>query len=383
MNIIVLSQHFLPMEGGSINWMLNSYSRLAPERTVFLVGRQPGEKAVDGTLPFPVVRMEMEMDDWDPTVPLSFRRYWKIFRRLGRLIKETDAAQVHCTKVFPEALAALPARWMLKTPYVVYAHGEEIITARMSRKLAALIGPVYRGASAVIANSKNTRRLLEDIGVPAGKIQTIHPGVDARRFSSEGDGENIRSRYGIGSAPLLLTVGRLQKRKGHDMAIRALAALRKRFPGVRYLIVGAGEEEVGLRSLAHDQGVSDAVVFAGKLPDEDLPGCYAACDVFIMANRTVNQDIEGFGMVFLEANAAGKPVIGGISGGTEDAIVDGETGFRVDAERPEAVATAIERLLADPELRKRMGRAGRRRVEREFSWDRVVQKTRRVAERVR
>ncbi|MFP4389697.1 MAG: glycosyltransferase family 4 protein, partial [Desulfococcaceae bacterium] len=235
--------------------------------------------------------------------------------------------------------------------------------------------------SAVIANSRNTRRILEEIGVPPQKIQTIHPGVDAHRFSSEADGNAVRARYGIGDSPLLLTVGRLQKRKGHDMVIRALATVRKRFPGVRYLVVGAGDEEEGLRSLALDLGVSDAVVFAGKLPEEDLPSCYAACDLFIMANRTVNQDIEGFGMVFLEANAAGKPVIGGVSGGTQDAIVDGETGFRVDAEGPAAIATAIERLLADPDLRKRMGCAGRRRVEREFGWDRVVEKTRRVAER--
>jgi phosphatidylinositol alpha-1,6-mannosyltransferase len=326
----------------------------------------------------------MGMDDWDPTVPKSGLRYLDIAWQTGRLVREFGAEQVHCAKIFPEGLAAYFVRRFRGIPYVLYAHGEEITTAAESRKLRFLVGPVYRAASALIANSFNTRSLLEDVGVPPERIHTIHPGVDLNRFRCrEGEGERTRRVLGIGKIPLLLTVGRLQKRKGQDVVIKALPEVRKRFPDVRYLIVGDGEEAENLRRLAEAKGVSDNVLFAGKVPDSDLPGFYAACDLFIMANRAVNGDIEGFGMVFLEANAAGKPVIGGISGGTRDAILDGQTGVRVEGERPEAVASAIVRLLADPDLRNRMGEAGRRRVVRDFSWDSVVEKTRRLAGELR
>lgn len=381
--LLILTQHFLPMEGGSINWLVNVYGRHMPEESLFLAGSQPGEADVDSQLPFAVDRIPMGMADWDPTAPKSFIRYCAMAIQTIRRVRSFGVEQVHCAKLFPEGLAAFLVRRFHGTPYIVYAHGEEISTALESRKLAFLVAPIYRGASAVIANSHNTRRLLESIGLDQRHIHVIHPGVDLERFHPGSESKaDIRRRFGIGGSPVLLTVGRLQKRKGHDAVIQALPAVREQFPDVTYLVVGNGEELSPLRELASAIGVSEAVNFVGKVSDSDLPAYYAACDLFVMANRAVNGDIEGFGMVFLEANAAGKPVVAGRSGGTADAVVDGRTGRLVDGEQPSAIAAALVQLLSSPDEMARMGRAGRKRVIREFSWERVVQKTRWVVESV-
>jgi phosphatidylinositol alpha-1,6-mannosyltransferase len=174
---------------------------------------------------------------------------------------------------------------------------------------------------------------------------------------------------------VVLTVGRRVERPGHDLVIRALTALEEQ--SVRYVIAGTGPEEGRLRRLVEALGVRDRVLFTGHVPDEDLPGLYAACDVFVMPSRALGarDGIEGFGTVFLEAGACAKPVIGGWSGGVSEAVEDGVTGLLVDPHDPEALAEALRRLLRDPELRRRMGEAGRTRAERmEAAWAEAVRR---------
>jgi phosphatidylinositol alpha-1,6-mannosyltransferase len=189
----------------------------------------------------------------------------------------------------------------------------------------------------------------------------------------------VRQRHNLGRSPVLLTVGRLQRRKGQDMAIQALPRIMKKFPDVKYMIVGSGEEYASLQRLAQDVGVRDRVIFVGRIADGEQAAYYAACDVFLMPNRQIGEDIEGFGIVFLEAGAAGKPVIGGTSGGTGEAILDEVTGLRVNGENIQEIATAVVELLANPAKARAMGECGRRRVETEFSWESVVERTREVA----
>jgi phosphatidylinositol alpha-1,6-mannosyltransferase len=264
-------------------------------------------------------------------------------------------------------------------PYVVYAHGEEILFGLTSRKLAWLLPKIYQRAAAVIANSRHTKALLQGLGIDAEKIYLIHPGVDTRAFCVSKDvAQQIRQQHNLGASPVLLTVGRMQRRKGQDMVIRALPHIAHATPQIRYVIVGTGEELASLQALAQSVGVTERVIFAGNVPDQELAAYYAACDLFIMPNRQIDSDIEGFGIVFLEAGAAGKPVIGGRSGGTDDAIVHGVTGLRVDGTNVEAIAAAVLSLLTDTAKAKLMGEAGRRRVEQEFTWEAVVEQTRRL-----
>jgi phosphatidyl-myo-inositol dimannoside synthase len=374
--ILVLTEHFLPLVGGSITWLVNTYSRYRPTDTVLIAGQHSGAETIDSSLPFRVERTAMTMADWDPTLLPSLARYLQISRYVYTNCRRYEIQQIHCAKVLPEGLIALFIKLVKRIPYLLYAHGEEIQTGLTSRKFRWLIPKIYGAASVIIANSRNTQALLQGIGVDLAKIHIIHPGVNFHFFhNGQQSAQMIRERHDLGDVAVVLSVGRLQRRKGHDMVIRALPLIKSKFPRVTYLIVGAGEELTPLQALVDKIGVTDSVIFVGYVTDEELPAYYAACDVFIMPNREIDGDIEGFGMVYLEANAAGKPVIGGKSGGTRDAILDGITGVLVDGNSIEQIASATISLLADPEKSETMGKNGRQRASQEFTWDGVIQRT--------
>lgn len=255
-------------------------------------------------------------------------------------------------------------------PYALYIHGEEMNTASTSRELTWLARRVLSGARFLIANSRNTERILrEEWQVPPERIHVLHPGVDTLRFVPAPCDETVRSRLGWGTRPVVLTVGRLQKRKGHDQLIAALPAVRRHAPDVLYAIAGDGEERAYLQQLVVQHGVAGQVQFMGEIADDQLITCYQQCDVFALPNRQIGRDIEGFGMVLLEAQACGKPVIAGTSGGTAETMRVGETGYTVPCDGPDELAALLIRLLGDRALCERMGHAGRAWVEAHFDWD--------------
>jgi phosphatidylinositol alpha-1,6-mannosyltransferase len=242
---------------------------------------------------------------------------------------------------------------------------------------------VVRQAALCIANCDNTADRIASYGVPEARIRVVRPGVDCDRFHPAVDGSALRASLAGPDDVLLVAVGRLQRRKGHDHTIRALALLREQgLMHIRLAISGIGEMEGELRSMAAQLGVADAVTFLGRIAQGDLPALYAAADVFAMPNRDVGADFEGFGIVFLEAQATALPVIAGRSGGAPEAVVEDRTALLVDGSRPEAIAGAIRRLAADPELRARMGAAGRRHVLEHCRWSVAAQKLRAIHEEV-
>ncbi len=226
------------------------------------------------------------------------------------------------------------------------------------------------GTAAVIANSENTALLLRRVGVPRAKIKIVHPGVDHARFRPDVDATAVRRRYAPRGEFLLLSVGRLQARKGHDLAIQAIARLGRR--DLHYVIVGDGNELQRLKQLTQDTGVTSLVTFEPRISPELLPTYYAASDVFLHPNRNDGEDFEGFGLVFLEAAAAGVPVIGGRSGGVPEAVAENETGLLVTGTDPDELAAALRQLLDVASLRARMGSAARSRVLDRFTWDRAA-----------
>jgi phosphatidylinositol alpha-1,6-mannosyltransferase len=267
--------------------------------------------------------------------------------------------------------------WLLgrlaRVPYVVYAQGEELsgplTGGRLGQARFRLTRAVLRGAAAVVCISRFTRDLVaRDYGIPEARLPLFLPTVDPAEASLEpGTGDAARRALGAGG-PLLLMVGRLaQRRKGFDRAIEALPAILARHPAARLVIAGPGDQRE-LRAAAEAAGVAGAVVFAGEVERARLMALYAACDLFLLPTRTMaDGDTEGFGVVFLEANLHGKAVVAGRTGGTADAVVDGQTGLLVDGGDAAAVAAAVTRLLDDPGLAARLGRQGRERVHREFS----------------
>ena len=176
-----------------------------------------------------------------------------------------------------------------------------------------------------------------------------------------------------------MCVSRLVPRKGQDVLIPAMPMIRRLVPDAALLLVGDGPYRPKLAALAQE-APPGSVVFAGEVPDDDLPACYAACDVFAMPcrSRWGGLEVEGFGIVFLEAGASAKPVVAGRSGGAEEAVADLRTGALVEGREPKAVALAVAGLLADPGLSERYGRAGRERVESGFTWDRQADRLARI-----
>jgi phosphatidylinositol alpha-1,6-mannosyltransferase len=367
-DVLLVSQFFPPAIGGSASLLANVYSRLGrPVRVLTDAGSSPSPDGPSGALD--VRHAKLATPHWGLAHPAGLLRHARTAALLRRLAR--PRAAVHCARVLPEGVAACLARCAGGPPYVCWSHGEDLATAGTSRELTLVTRLVLRGAACALANSANTAALLERFGVPRGEVRVAYPGVDPQRFRPDVDGNPVRRRLGAERDLLLLSVGRLQRRKGHDTAIRALAALGPA-RAVRYVIVGTGEEERTLRRLAQECGVAGRVCFEGAVPDAELPSYYAACDVFLLPNRKDGEDIEGFGIVFLEAQAAARPVVAGRTGGAPEAVAEGETGLLVGGDDVAELAAALDSLLSSAELRARLGAAGRARVLREFSWERAA-----------
>ncbi|NEB78441.1 glycosyltransferase family 4 protein, partial [Streptomyces sp. SID14478] len=203
-------------------------------------------------------------------------------------------------------------------------------------------------------------------------LERLAPGVDTEAFRPGLDPRPVRARHGIGDRePVVLCAARLVPRKGQDVLVEALPMVRRVVPGTRLLLVGAGPYERRIRQRAERNGVLGAVVFAGGRAHAELPGYYAAADVFAMPcrSRRAGLEVEGLGIVLLEAAAAGLPVVAGDSGGAPDTVREGESGYVVDGRSPAAVADRLVRLLLDREAARDMGAKGRERVVREWNWE--------------
>jgi phosphatidylinositol alpha-1,6-mannosyltransferase len=247
---------------------------------------------------------------------------------------------------------------------------------------------IYEGAAGIVANSAFTACLTSDAMAEARvtrapPLAAIDLGTDPAHFHPGRDDGTLRKRFGFGDAPLMLTVARLVPHKGQDTAIAVLATLRDRLPALRYLVVGSGGDKARLARMAEQLGVSDRVVFAGQLSDDDIAQAYATATVYVGLSRVEREvNVEGFGISFVEAAASGTPSVAGDSGGVSAAVRDGEMGFLVPPTDVAVAANAVARLVASPELRAWMGDAARQAVETHYNWDRVARETAAFADTV-
>lgn len=373
LRLLVLSELFLPTKGGTAVWAAEVYKRLGGKDIHIVTADVPGAQAFDASHPNRVHRLDLRRVPW--LRPESLLMYWRFFRRSLYLALSRRFDAVHAFRALPEGLVAwLVARLTLR-PVVLYAHGEELTTWGRGGKYAAMRFAL-RHADQVIANSEHTRATLAGMGIAPARIHLIHPGVDTDVFRPGLSTAGLRESLGIGAdEKLVFSVGRLSRRKGFDHTLRAVAMLREEGLPVRYVIAGIGEDADYLDSLIRDLGLAGIAHRIGLVSEADLPRWLNACDVFAMPNREINGDNEGFGMVFIEAAACGKPVIAGKAGGAASAVLDRQTGLLVDGADVADVARGLRDLLSDPARAARMGEAGCRRAHAELSWARVAEKT--------
>jgi phosphatidylinositol alpha-1,6-mannosyltransferase len=289
----------------------------------------------------------------------------RLFARVARIVRRERIAVVVVGELVYGGWLVAPCRFLLRRKVVLYIHGEELAMDYRPVTIAqALRGMYLRLADAIVTVSRfGQDTLIERYGVPSAKIDLITNGIDLERFQPRPDNTALRSRYGLTGKRILLTVGRLSERKGMDRMIEALPIVLSRHPNVHYLIVGEGEYRAHLERLVAKRQLAGQVTFAGRVPDRCLLDHYAIADVFVMPHRQLpSGDTEGFGVVFLEANACGVPVVAGVSGGAPDAVQNHVNGLTVDGDDVGAIAQAVLQILEDDGLRDRLRQGGLARV---------------------
>ena len=376
-NILALSETYMPYGGGHVVWLHNLCRRMGDVRV--LTGKRPElarRETIDGV---DVCRINLSRC---PILrPESLWLYVNFQVQTIRRCLAKRPEVIIASRVLPEGLVSTRVGRLLRIPTIVIAHGEEITcwggqATRNRRRLTSAmkrrsLWRTYHRADKIVANSRYTQDLLLSGGMAPEKVALIHPGTDVQQYSpADKDGE-LLSQWGLEGKRVVLSVGTLKDRKGQAMTVRAMPEILRAVPNAMYVIVGGGAKEAEIRQVVKTLGLESKVVFAGKIRTELLPKAYNIADVFIMANRQLpeSHDVEGFGIVFLEASACQVPVIGGRSGGVPDAIADGQTGLLVDGSDPMDIARAVIRVLTDSDLADRFGRAGRDRVCRSLTWD--------------
>ncbi|MDT9687981.1 glycosyltransferase family 4 protein [Streptomyces sp. P9(2023)] len=371
---LIVTNDFPPRPGGIQAFLHNMALRLDPERVVVYASTWKRSRegieataAFDAEQPFMVVR-----DSTTMLLPTP-----RVTARATALLREHGCESVWFGAAAPLGLMAPALRKAGARRLVATTHGHEAGWAQLpgSRQLLRRIG---EGTDTITYLGEYTRSRIAGALTPAaaGRMVQLPPGVDEKTFHPDSGGAAVRERLGLSDRPVVVCVSRLVPRKGQDTLIRALPEILRRVPGTVLLIVGGGPYEKDLRRLAATTGVSDSVRFTGAVPWEELPAHYGAGDVFAMPCRTRRGglDVEGLGIVYLEASATGLPVVAGDSGGAPDAVLDGETGWVVRGDSPEESADRIATLLLDPELRRRMGTRGRAWVEDRWRWDLLAER---------
>ena len=289
-------------------------------------------------------------------LPLKARVLWTAARIIRR-----ERIEVICIGELNSGSWLGPIlKTLFGTKIINYIHGEEITTTTVYRFYGRSRRRHLRRADAVIAVSDFTKDALTGImDVPPEKIEVIFNGVDNHRFTPRPKNPVLVERYGLDGKRILVSVGRLVERKGIDHVLKALPAVLQAHPDVHFVVVGDGPYRPRLEEIAREEGVEDHVTFAGSVPADTLVDHYALGDLFVMPNRRLaDGDTEGFGLVFLEANACGKPVIGGRAGGAVEAIQDGVSGLLVDGWSVAEIADAITRVLGDSTLYRKLQDGG-------------------------
>jgi len=359
--ILIPTADYPPIEGG-ISTVARHLARelSALGHDVTLVAPWfPNAEGIDRAEPLRVIRYRGYGLGWARVLPMF----------IACLRDARKADLVVAINVSSGGLIALAARRLFHTPFVALAYGYEFMKFPTRSLPASLLRRVYRNATVVVAISRFTRDKLIEFGVDDSAIEVCLPGAATPYPPTPAAIEAIKRKLSLNGHRLVLAVGRMVPRKGHLTLVRAMPRVLERHPGTVLVCAGRGPCRDEVERLASDTQVSGSLRLPGHLDDAEINALYSICDVFALpAAEGPGGQAEGFGLVFAEAAAHGKPVVAGNSGGIPDAVRDGETGLLVRPEDPDATASAIDRLLSSAETSARMGAAGRRRVETELNW---------------
>ena len=389
-DVLIVSSTFPPVIGGS-SVVYSQLCSNAPDRIVGLGPSKdyetgnvlPGTAELDAKAPYIMRRLDYLRPPVSTKPKGRILRLWSIFvddlpvmiRAFFFVAALTNyyRVKVVCVgELIDHGWLVLPVRYLLGRKVILYTHGEEIASSSV-RLLGRLRGYFLRQADAIISVSQFCKDgIVSNYGISPSKIHVVSNGVDLETFCK---GERDRTVFApkIRDRVIILSVSRLVERKGQEFLIRAMPDILREIPQAQCVIVGAGPLESFLKDLTAKLKLDDSVSFQGSVPLDELVRFYRAADVFVLPCRTMpDNSTEGFGLVFLEANACGMPVVAGAAGGTVEAVIDGKTGLLVDGTNVQEISTAVKRILRDPEFAKQLADGGWRRAQ-DVGWSKVAQ----------
>jgi phosphatidylinositol alpha-1,6-mannosyltransferase len=371
---LIVTNDFPPRQGGIQSFVHELARRLPPEQLTVYAPAWDGAAEFDAKQPFEVIRHPTSL-----MLPMP-----SVTGRAAAIAKTRHCEAVIFGAAAPLGLITPALRRVGVGKAIAITHGHEAGWAALPGA-RALLRRVGDQTDIVTYLGEYFRHRLAGALSPAAaaRMTRLHPGVDAARFRPDPEArETIRARYGLAGCPVVVCVSRLVRRKGQDTLLKAWPAVKEKVPDAALLIVSGGPREAALHRLSERTGLAHSVRFTGAVRAAELPAHYAAGDVFAMPCRTRRGglDVEGLGIVYLEASATGLPVVGGDSGGAPDAILDGETGYVVPGRDTGALAERLIALLSDPATARAMGDKGRAWVERDWSWDLTAARLRALLE---
>ncbi len=350
MRCLLVTLEYPPFYGGVANYYGHLVQAWPPEDEIVVIDNKEGQLLA-------------------PRGKWPWRRS---FATLWRTLRQSHFDFLLVGQILPLGTVVWLLSFILPIKYGVFLHGmdwgEAVARPRKMWLAKRILG---RSALVIAVNSYTAELIKRAQPSVSGRVVIVNPGIDnvSPPFIAPEYLASLRQRYNLDNCSILLTVGRVVERKGVDKVLEAMSQLLPYYPKLRYIIVGDGPYLKICKELAVDLGLNEAVIFITDADDNEKAAWYQLADIFVMASRSKGSDFEGFGIVYLEANQAGKPVIAGQSGGVRDAVVDGETGLMVDPQSSEAIAQAVRCLLDDESLRRRLGETGQARLS-QFLWSR-------------
>jgi phosphatidylinositol alpha-1,6-mannosyltransferase len=381
MKILFITIDFPPDVGGVANYYRNVCHYLSGVDLTLLTEKRGNNDSFDQEKKYKIIRKDLFYKSiWPKWLKMLFVVY--------KSVKNEKPDWIFVGQVLPVGTVVYLLQKIFKFKYLVFTHGTDInVPLNYPRKRKIMIR-ILKKADNIAANSHYTMKRLAHLGVNEDKVVVLFPcplvknqestllRTDLRQgFGGQGSKkQELIKQYGLENKFVLLTIGRIVERKGIDNVIEALSEVKKEFNDFVYLVVGKGPDKSRLADLISKYNLSENVKLVGYVSDKELQLFYQACDIYIMTPREIEGDVEGFGMVYLEANFHGKPVIASRTGGVIEAVLDNQTGLLSDQGNIEQIKDAILRLIKDKDLRERLGENGRKRVADKFQWQEQVGK---------
>lgn len=373
-NRLFITLDFPPENGGIQNYIYGLVTHLDPQKTVVLTSNRIGKEAFkpyDSKEKYKTYRINI-----NNRVPL----YKQLFQLLilyvyiFRITKMYKIDELHFGNVMPIGLIGPLASKLLKVKFFPYIHGLDFLESKNSNIKHKLVNYCLRNATKIICNSNYTKSILIESGLEASSITIIHPGITKKDKVSKVDKEDVLKKYMLNDKFILITVGRLVKRKGHDKVIEALKEIISINGNIKYVICGEGPERKNLEELVKTYKLEGYVIFTGNTDSKELESLYSIAHLFIMPNREIKEagDVEGYGIVFLEAGIHRLPVVGGNNGGVPDAVINGETGILIDSSDRQEIVSTIILFLKDKKILNQIGDNGYKWVNNNCLWSHRV-----------